>query len=232
MQFISELKLFFLDSLFPHRCSFCYKEGDAMCKKCITEQKPLETQVCIECLKPSFSGLSHTTCKSQYSPDGLISVFKYEEVSKAIIEGKYQFIARIFEIFGNLVSDFLLSMGLKGNFEKFTVTSLPLSHSRQKWRGFNQSAITGNYLSVKLNLPYRELLERDKHKKSQKDLDRAERKLNVKNAFRLAPAKDVRGKNILLVDDVITTGSTLKEAVKTLKQNGAAEVWCITIARD
>ena len=229
---LRELKLFFLDSLFPHRCSVCNKEGDALCRRCEALIRPLETQYCIGCGKPSFSGLTHSTCKTNQAADGLISAYPYREVSKLIIEGKYNFISRIFEIFGAHTADFLLSLGLKDNFKDFLVTALPLSRSRLRWRGFNQSYITANALASKMQLPYKELLLRDKHKKSQKDLTREERKLNVANAFTLNPFSNIKGKNILLVDDVVTTGFTLHEAVKVLKRNGAGEVWCMTIARD
>ncbi len=232
MQFISELKLFFLDSLFPYRCLLCFKEGEVLCTKCNLSLKPISNQFCIICHKPSFSGLTHNSCKNTLTPDGSLSMFSYKDIDKLIIDGKYNFISRIFEIFGIKLADFLISLGVKNNFENFIVTSLPLSNSRLRWRGFNQSHITASSFSSKTNLTYKQLLLRDKHKKSQKDLSREERKTNVLNAFQAFPGAPIKNQDILLIDDVVTTGFTLREAVKTLKQNGANEVWCLTIAKD
>ncbi|MEK7097282.1 MAG: phosphoribosyltransferase family protein, partial [Patescibacteria group bacterium] len=66
----------------------------------------------------------------------------------------------------------------------------------------------------------------------QKDLKKEARQKNIADAFKLAPGTDVHNKNIILVDDVATTGATLLEAAKILKRNGAAKVFCLTVARD
>jgi competence protein ComFC len=76
------------------------------------------------------------------------------------------------------------------------------------------------------------LLQRIKNTKTQKDLTRAERFTNIARSFTLADGQAITNKNIILIDDVITTGATLLEAVKVLKSAGASQVWCLTLARD
>lgn len=230
--FWSDLKAIFLDSLFPYRCYFCSQEGEPVCNKCLTKLPRLETQQCIVCQKPNFLGLTHEKCKTKYTPEGIISIFPYHEVSRLIIEGKYNFIAKIFEILGSEIAEFLLAQGYTSMFNNFIVTPLPLSSSRLKWRGFNQSSILANVISAKLGLKFQETLVRKKHIKSQKDLPKAERSMNVAGCFAISAGQHPKNQKILLVDDVITTGSTLKEAVRTLKERDAGEIWCITVARD
>lgn len=232
IKFLTDLKLIFLDSLFPYRCLVCGRESDVLCKSCLDNLPILENQTCIMCGKNSFSGLTHLSCKTASTPDGLISLLPYKQTSKLIIEGKYNFISRIFEILGKQTADFLLSLGVLPTFKDFYVTPLPLSSMRERWRGFNQSHIIANTLASETRLKYEKLLFRIRHTKTQKDLPREERVKNILGSFELFPGAHVKGKNILLVDDVVTTGSTLKEAVKVLKRNGANQVWCITLTKD
>jgi predicted amidophosphoribosyltransferase len=133
----------------------------------------------------------------------------------------------------------------------FTLTPIPLAKSRQRWRGFNQAEVLCKSLSSELGLPLAHTLKRKKSTKTQKDLKRNERITNVQDAFAVSPparggvpratveggggSEDnilIKNNNFLLVDDVTTTGSTLLEAAKVLKRNGAAKVWCLTVARD
>ena len=109
------------------------------------------------------------------------------------------------------------------------ITAVPLNTVRYRERGYNQSALIAKSVAERLSIPFKEyILERTKNTISQTSLKREERKRNVQDAFRLGMA--VKGKRILLVDDVITTGSTLNECAKVLKNNNAALVDIAAVA--
>jgi ComF family protein len=108
---------------------------------------------------------------------------------------------------------------------------VPLHPTRQRERGFNQASLIAELLSAQTSIPARPLLERTRYTTTQTALDRSERMENLHNAFRLRKNGDVRGLRVLLVDDVLTTGSTLNECARVLKRAGAFSVHAATAAR-
>src|SRR3989344_7225576 len=121
------------------------------------------------------------------------------------------------------------NQGLAEYFSDFVLVPVPLHRKRHNWRGFNQAELLSGALSVSLNIPLNKtLVSRRKATKPQVKLSALERKRNVENAFALSgnPAN----KKIILVDDVITSGSTLNELAKLLKKHKASEVWALTVA--
>src|SRR5205823_5404499 len=111
------------------------------------------------------------------------------------------------------------------------IVPVPLHPTRQRERGFNQAMLLARSLSPRTSLPVVPALERVRYTTTQTAFDRAERMENLRNAFRLRPRRDVRGSRVLLVDDVLTTGSTLSECARVLKQAGASSVYAATAAR-
>ncbi len=111
------------------------------------------------------------------------------------------------------------------------VIPVPLSTLRIKERGYNQSALLARPLALGLSLHYQPFgLKRIRNTQAQVELSALERRQNVAGAFRAVP-EIVSGKNVLLVDDVTTTGSTLYECTRALKESGSNAVYCITLAR-
>jgi len=114
------------------------------------------------------------------------------------------------------------------------LVSIPTKPRRYNWRGFNQAEIIAKVWSDELNIPYLDnALIKQKSTLPQARLDKAQREKNIKNAFRINAEKQEalnKFENILVVDDVWTTGSTMREAGKVLKRNGAKYVWGITVA--
>ena len=111
------------------------------------------------------------------------------------------------------------------------IVPVPLHASRQRERGFNQAKLIAQLLSVDSSIPARPLLKRVRYTTTQTALDRAERMENLHNAFRLRKKANVRALRVLLVDDVLTTGSTLSECARVLKRAGALSVYAATAAR-
>ncbi|MEZ5404790.1 MAG: ComF family protein [Verrucomicrobiia bacterium] len=108
---------------------------------------------------------------------------------------------------------------------------VPLFGRRKRWRGFNQAEILAQGLARKSNLCIWNCLQRIRETETQTHLDRRERQKNVHNAFRLAKGYEVRDNDYLMIDDVFTTGSTVNECARVLKEHGARKVDVLTIAR-
>ncbi|MGA7273964.1 MAG: ComF family protein, partial [Candidatus Udaeobacter sp.] len=111
------------------------------------------------------------------------------------------------------------------------IVPVPLHPARQRERGFNQASLLAELLSAQASIPVKPLLERVRYTTTQTALDRSERMENLHNAFRLRKNADVRGLRVLLVDDVLTTGSTLNECARILKRASAFSVHAATAAR-
>lgn len=112
------------------------------------------------------------------------------------------------------------------------VVPVPLHCSRLRERGFNQAVLIGQFLSRYLSLPLQpDALTRIRQTEPQIELSAAERRLNVKGAFSVRRPEQITGKRVLLVDDVMTTGSTMDECAGELKKGGAEMVIAATIAR-
>lgn len=228
-----------LDLFFPKKCAGCGKEGSYFCRNCQQEitQKEL---ICPWCKKRSFGGITHPICQRQAYLDGLWSFGAYQGgLRRAIQKLKYRFITEQAEILTDLVIEYLarsrpifLEQIIRSGGKNWAITYVPLHWQRQNWRGFNQSQLLAQKIAHKLGISYIEALSRTKNTHTQTTYDAHTRRLNIKNAFAVSPINDLRLTiNILLVDDVWTTGSTLQECCYVLKKAGAQKVWGITLAR-
>jgi competence protein ComFC len=229
----------FIDLLFPRKCLNCGKEGSYFCSQCLNFLSLDSQRICPVCEKPSIGGHTHPKCLKKESLDGLTSVFAYKGlISKAITKLKYKF---IYDIAEDLVEIFLSSCGedlVFSNYcqkEKPVIVPIPLHPSRLRWRGFNQSELLGKMIAKNLGLTFVPgLLTRTKNTKPQMELSEKQRQENIRGAFSLKqelPNNLITNNTILLFDDVWTSGATIKEAGKILKQNGAKKVWGLTVAR-
>jgi ComF family protein len=111
------------------------------------------------------------------------------------------------------------------------IVPVPLHPTRLRERGFNQAGLLAELLSARISIRSKRVLKRIRYTTTQTALDRAERIENLHNAFRLRKNADVRGLQVLLIDDVVTTGSTLSECARVLKRAGAISVYAATAAR-
>jgi ComF family protein len=111
------------------------------------------------------------------------------------------------------------------------IVPVPLHPARERERGFNQAALLAELLATAIAVPLRAVLERIRSTTTQTAYDRAERMENLHGAFRLRKNRDVRGLHVLLIDDVLTTGSTLSECGRILRRAGALSVHAATAAR-
>lgn len=227
-----------LDLIFPKSCANCGKGRSYFCSDCISQIMQTDL-VCPQCERPSLGGFTHPVCKRSWGMDGLWSLGIYDKPLKQPIQKlKYKFIEELAENLIDLFLEYwaryqplLLDQIKKDRGVDWILIPVPLHKRRQNWRGFNQSALLAKLLAQKIGLTYKDCLLRTKHTKPQMSLKSQDRHQNIHGVFALKEGSSVKDKKILLIDDVWTTGSTLKECTTVLKRNGSKLVWGLTIAR-
>jgi len=229
----------FLDFLFPRRCLGCGKVGGYFCSQCLNLVSLEPRRICPMCEHPAIAGITHPRCLRPWGLDGLTSIFASQGmIEKAIKKLKYKFVS---DLASDLVELFLSFCGEDKAFSNFCqekevfLVPVPLHPRRERWRGFSQTKLLGKLISENLNLPFLpDLLQRTKNTRPQVELKEEERRKNILGAFKISPNPPAGGSsypNILLFDDIWTTGATLKEAGKVLKKGGAGKVLGLTLAR-
>ena len=227
-----------LDILFPKKCVGCNRNGEYFCQDCISNIKQTDL-VCPKCEDLAMGGQTHPICRARFGLDGLWSLGIYQgSLKKAIQELKYHWVRDLAEKLIDITLEywakyqpFILDQIKKDRGEGWVVVPVPLHWWKQNSRGFNQSALLGQILSKRLGLQYCEALKRTRFTKSQVGLKGRERQQNIKGAFEISDNCNLTTVNCLLIDDVWTTGSTLRECGYILKRAGAKKVWALTLAR-
>jgi len=223
--------------LFPPKCIFCTSILDIHAK----------VNICSDCHKIlGYIGNKLYYVNKFFSKklgqhkyfDRIFCVFEYSGyVKEAIIRYKYFGKAWYYKTFAWLLADMLLndrirsiSHGNKVN-EYDMIISVPLHKAREKKRGYNQACLISKELSRVMKLPEASsLLIRTKNTAPQSLLQSEYRNGNIKNAFKVTDVNKIKGKKILLIDDVMTTGSTVNECSRVLKEAGAVKVDIAVIA--
>lgn len=200
---------------FPARCPFC---------KNVME---IDEYCCPHCKDKLSSTYIENFARGGYR---CVSSFPYDGVYKSAIKGlKFNNKPRRSKQLAMLMESDIRDYYRDITFD--IITSVPLHRKRQRLRGYNQSQLIGKELSALLNIPYVEVLEKHKDNEIQHTLKAKYRIKNVKNAYRLIDRKLVKNKNVLVVDDIITTGCTLGECSKVIRNGGAKCVACCTFCK-
>lgn len=231
---------FFASILYPKKCVKCRRGGDYICDRCFSEIQFLDFQICAVCQKGSVDGLTHPRCKSRYEIDGIISSILYQGIAKKLLyQFKYPpYLSDLKTVLGKIMYEGLIQQEVFINFvaqKNLYIISVPLHKKRLKKRGYDQAELLGEDLGLRLNLKYvANVLERKKDTKPQFKLKKEERGKNIVGAFLLNPKfnNKIKGKSFLIVDDISTTGSTLRECSKVLKKGGAVKVLGVTLAHE
>jgi competence protein ComFC len=224
-----------LDLLFPKKCVGCGKEGGYVCEECEVGMWE-EEQICPACARPSRYGLRHTYCKDK-TMEGLVCMWAYEGIARKLItKAKYNY------YFDYLKDDTLQNWQVAHRPEltyfyrflelKPVIVSVPLYAKREKERGFNQAEIISLSLSKSLSLPMEKLLVRRRDTGRQVGRTREQRLKVMEGVFAVNHKSQITNyKNILIVDDVWTTGATMRECARVLKKAGVRQVWGLVLAR-
>lgn len=222
--FVKDIKCIICNEELKTKNKYC------ICDKCL-QKLPYQTgRVCYKCGDTVFGSGSYCLhCKDHEKPyEFARAPFTYEGAIKTLIyklkysKGKY---------LAPYLSLFLLDEFAKQDWNVDVVIPVPLFASREKKRGFNQATLLSSQFTNMLNLPIdTQTLIRIKNTPTQTKLTKQERKINLTKAFKVTNKQNVKNKNILLIDDVFTTGATIEECSEVLKKAGAKNIYILTLA--
>ncbi len=217
LELVGKIKRTVLDCLFPavqppkdlkiHETLFC-----AVCRARLPENKKI-------CHKNSPLIL------------GAATTYENEEIRKAIWRLKYRGKTGFSNLLAGIMAIYCKQLGL--DLKKYVIVPVPLSKQRHRQRGFNQSLLIAESLAKKIGLPLvTDALERHLHTAPQAEQkDWFDRKKNLIGAFIGGRTESIIGKNVILIDDVCTSGATLQEAAKALKIAGAKKILGLVAAK-
>lgn len=199
--------------IFKRRCLFC------------NNNEIIRYNLCSQCLNNIID------CRLYYSNldyiDNIEVCAIYNSfIKELMIEYKYNDKTYISRIFGEMILEKIVEKKMYINMDY--ISFIPSAKGELSRKGYNQSKILAEYIGKNLNFKIENLLIKTRRNKKQKDLNRYERFKNVEDIF--ISDRVLNGKNILLIDDVVTTGYTLDFAAKALKSAGAKRVAAITVA--
>lgn len=220
-----------LDIFFPKRCVGCGREGSFICTSCLRNAKRILPPVCPRCGKPQPGGTPCPSCISrQFDIEGIRSPFRFEGVIReAIHQLKYHNLCDISTTLAGLLGEYLHRYPVPGE----VLVPVPVHPKRLRERGYNQAVLLVRKLGKIARLSIVEdCLVRTRYTASQTKADSVQQRYkNVADVFACRDDR-LRGKNVLLIDDVSTSGATINACAKSLKASGAGSVWGLVVARE
>ena len=228
---VAKLKGIALDFLFPQWCVGCGKEGEFICYSCRRSLPRVMPPLCPRCGKPQPSGIVCPTCVSwQAEIDGIRSPFRFDGVMRqAIHQLKYRNLRAIAKPLAKSLNDYIAANPIPGE----VLIPVPLHPKRLRERGYNQSSLLAKELGKLTSLPVvDDCLIRQRHAPPQaRSSTVEERRSNVAGAF-VCRDHRLQNKQVLLIDDVSTSGATLDACAAALKAVGATSAWGLVLARE
>ncbi|MFC1932071.1 ComF family protein [Chloroflexota bacterium] len=220
-----------LNFLFPKWCIGCGKEGNFICYSCRSSLPRVMPPLCPRCGRPQPSGILCPSCVSwQAEIDGIRSPFRFDGVMRqAIHQLKYKNLRALAVPLAQLLNDYLVTNPMPGE----ALVPVPLHRKRLRERGYNQSSLLAKELGKLTNLPVVDdcLIRQQPTLPQARTSTVEERQSNVADAFACCNQR-LRDKQVLLIDDVSTSGATLDACAVALKAAGVASVWGLVLARE
>ncbi|MEP6821552.1 MAG: ComF family protein [Chthoniobacterales bacterium] len=225
--------------LYPPTCAVCSTPVGFeayLCDSCASKAQRIKPPYCHTCSEPFDGAITDTfscaNCAHRVLHfDAAVASYRSRGVVRKLVHDfKYQHHLYLRHPVADWLAETLDDPRLKDRrFDR--VIPVPLHPARKRERGFNQAEVLAQLFAARAGLRMKTDLERIRYTTTQTAFDRAERMENLRDAFRLRKKADVRGLRVLLIDDVLTTGSTLSECARVLKANGAVSVHAATAAR-
>lgn len=236
MSKLSNIINFVKDIISPKYCYSCKKEWHFLCPQClqkITTHKPF----CYWCKLRSDKFEIHKNCQKYVYYDKIIVNFHYREnvIKKLIKDSKFYSRQEILDDFWQSLSTLFLENEIIDSKDDFIITSSPMYFLRIIKRGYNHSEILAKIISrflwIKANF---KIIKKIKNTKQQSKLSKNDRENNLKNSFVINNRykEEIKWKTIIIIDDVVSTGSTINEMSKILKDYGVKKVIWLVIASD
>ncbi len=239
------IRKFLLDLFFPKKCLGCNKANIYICQDCLEKIEISQNNTCPFCDRPTPRSLICKKCKEKYFLDKLIWATTYSGalIKELIKIFKYLYIKELAKPLARLLIKSLKTL----DFGLWTLDSIvvpiPLHKQRLRERDFNQAELLAKEVAECFSAPLEtSALKRKRSVTPQAKIkDYKARKENIKGIFEISPEFTkkcvtenknlLKEKTIILVDDVWTSGATLSEAAKVLKQAGAKEIWGLVVAK-
>lgn len=224
----ARMKNYLLHMFFPNRCPFCDRVIEASkhcCSRCEDKLVQPETSRCV------FCGETDCRCAEQgRCIDYAVSAFFYEDQPKQAMLGLKYHGKRWY---AEHLAWYLAEQLRKQAFTKeiSVITFVPMSAKKQKKRGYNQAELLARALGEELSLPVRPMLQKIKETGEQHTLSARQRKYNLVGAYDLLASGIAAGERILLTDDVLTTGNTMRCCADVLKSDGAERIYAAAICK-
>ena len=208
-----------LDTLFPPKCAFCRRV-----------LRRGESGMCAEC-ETNLPRREHPREKGPDFVDAIVSPLEYKDnVRAALIRYKFNGVTASAGLFGRIVADSVRE-NLAGEYDM--ISWVPLSSERLRERGYDQAMLIAMAAALELDDVAVETLRKTRNAAPQSGTgSAAERRANISGAYEIIDPELVQGKHVLLIDDIITTGSTVSECARMLGLAGAESVVCASVARD
>lgn len=216
--------------LFPVYCLRCGLEGDWLCQFCESLCPPVPIQRCIFCQSIASHGETCVVCRRRHDLDGLIvrGIYGNWIWRNLIRTWKYKGAEELSVKCARYLEECLDFLPIE---KPFIVIPIPLARLRERERGFNQATVLAESVSGHLSLPIILALKRVRETAPQSKLSPDKRLDNVKDCFKFVDSYEIKDKNCLIIDDIITTGATMDAAAKELKRAGALNVWGLALVR-
>lgn len=207
-----------LDLLYPPRCAFCHRLLRDSSRK-----------VCKDCEK-ALPYTGHMAERAKLTNiERCVAPFFYE---KTVRESLHRFKFGQLTGYAGIYAGFMVKCIDENAISCDSITWAPVSRRRLRRRGYDQAQLLAEELAQRLGLPCIRMLRKTRDTKPQSRLkSEAQRRENAKDAYACLCPEQVRGRRVLLVDDIVTSGATLSECARVLKQAGAAELSAVTAAR-
>lgn len=224
---LSKINSLIKNGLFPNNCVNCGREDCYICLDCEKFVQLRKTQICYGCDTQIIHGEVCKNCKAKFYFDNILIATYYNEIIQKLIKlFKYRGCKEIKTYF----RDMLLNLLKFHDLDNYFLTFVPLHKSREKWRGFNQAFLLAEDIATQIKMPLLTTLVREKNGIFQSYQNKIERMELISSHFALKDDAIISNKKILIVDDIISTGATLNECAKVLKEAGAKEVLGLVVA--
>lgn len=228
-----------LSLVYPPHCAKCGMDtasGAHLCAECAGQARKIEPPFCRQCSQP-FEGaidgefICSNCADRTFHFDCAVTHYLSRGVVREFIHRfKYDHHYYLRYPLADWTAEALDDERIRGQpFDAFV--PVPLHSARFRERDFNQAEVIAELLAKRAHKPLLKALRRIRYTSTQTRLDREQRMENLRNAFRVRHASAVQGRHLILVDDVFTTGSTVEECARVLRQAGAASVRVVTVAR-
>ena len=228
-----------LSLLYPPHCAACGADtvaGIYLCAACAGEAKRIESPFCRQCSQPFDGAITGeficAQCQDRkYHFDCAVTRYMSRGVVREFIHRfKYERQFYLRHPLADWMAEALEDSRIRDHpYDAFV--PVPLHPARFRERDFNQAEVLARMMAKRSGKPVLKALKRIRYTTTQTRLDREERMENLRNAFRVRHASRVQSRHLILVDDVFTTGSTVEECARVLRQAGAASVRVVTVAR-